>query len=82
MLLSAEDHPHLPNLVQISIFWLVQASAVLVFAVPFRWAFVALWAASHFLRAIGLTVSLGVAFHFCLSILMAPHAQADHAAEE
>jgi len=25
------------------------------------------------LRAIGLTVSLGVAFHFCLSILMAPH---------
>jgi len=51
--------PLLPNLVQISIFWLVQASALLVFAVPFRWAFVALWAASHFLRAIGLTL----AFH-------------------
>nr|WP_240922399.1 MMPL family transporter [Oleiagrimonas sp. C23AA] len=27
------------------------------------------------LRAIGLTVSLGVAFHFCLSILMAPHVE-------
>ena len=40
-------------------FWLVQASALLVFAVPFRWAFVAMWAASHFLRAIGLTL----AFH-------------------
>jgi predicted exporter len=40
------------------------------------------WATIPVLRAIGLTVSLGVAFHFCLSILMAPHAQADHAAEE
>jgi stearoyl-CoA desaturase (Delta-9 desaturase) len=49
----------LPNFVQISVFWMVQASALLVFAVPFRWAFVALWAASHFLRAIGLTL----AFH-------------------
>jgi stearoyl-CoA desaturase (delta-9 desaturase) len=49
----------LPNFVQISVFWLVQASALLVFAVPFRWAFVAMWAASHFLRAIGLTL----AFH-------------------
>jgi hypothetical protein len=29
------------------------------------------------LRAIGLTVSLGVAFHFCLSTLMAPHARSD-----
>src|SRR3977135_3621041 len=46
----------LPNVVQISIFWLVQASAVLVFAVPFRWAFVALWAASHFLRSVVLTL--------------------------
>src|SRR5262249_52572247 len=43
----------------VSIFWLVQASALLVFAVPFRWAFIALWAASHFLRAVGLTL----AFH-------------------
>ena len=49
----------LPNLVQITIFWTVQVSALLVFAVPFRWAFVAVWAASHFLRAIGLTL----AFH-------------------
>ena len=36
------------------------------------------WATIPVLRAIGLTVSLGVAFHFCLSILMAPHV---HAAE-
>ena len=46
----------LPNILQISIFWIVQASALLVFAVPFRWAFIGLWAASHFLRAIGLTL--------------------------
>ena len=37
------------------------------------------WATIPVLRAIGLTVSLGVAFHFCLSILMAPHT---HAAED
>ena len=37
------------------------------------------WATIPVLRAIGLTVSLGVAFHFCLSILMAPHV---HAAED
>jgi stearoyl-CoA desaturase (delta-9 desaturase) len=49
----------LPNAVQIAIFWIVQVSALLAFAVPFRWAYVALWAASHFLRAIGLTL----AFH-------------------
>jgi predicted exporter len=35
------------------------------------------WATIPVLRAIGLTVSLGVAFHFCLSILMAPHARED-----
>ena len=35
------------------------------------------WATIPVLRAIGLTVSLGVAFHFCLSILMAPHASKD-----
>jgi stearoyl-CoA desaturase (Delta-9 desaturase) len=46
----------LPNIVQVSVFWLVQVSALLVFAVPFRWALVALWAASHFTRAIGLTL--------------------------
>ncbi|HEV2621434.1 MAG TPA: MMPL family transporter [Frateuria sp.] len=40
------------------------------------------WATIPVLRAIGLTVSLGVAFHFCLSILMAPHAPADDAAEK
>lgn len=34
------------------------------------------WASIPVLRAIGLTVSLGVAFHFCLSILMAPHTNA------
>jgi stearoyl-CoA desaturase (delta-9 desaturase) len=42
-----------------TIFWIVQASAILVFFVPFSWGLVALWAASHFLRAIGLTL----AFH-------------------
>jgi stearoyl-CoA desaturase (delta-9 desaturase) len=46
----------LPNFVQISVFWMVQASALLVFTVPFRWAFIALWAASHFVRAVGLTL--------------------------
>ena len=49
----------LPNIIQIGLFWTVQASALLAFAVPFRWAFIALWAVSHFLRAIGLTL----AFH-------------------
>jgi stearoyl-CoA desaturase (delta-9 desaturase) len=43
----------------LTIFWVVQASALLLFAVPFTWGFVALWAVSHFLRAIGLTL----AFH-------------------
>ncbi len=47
----------LPNLLQIVIFWLVQASALTVFLVTFRWEYLALWAASHFLRAIGLTLS-------------------------
>ena len=39
-----------------SVFWLVQASALLVFFVPFAWPLAALWAVSHFLRAIGLTL--------------------------
>ena len=39
-----------------TIFWIVQASALLVFTVPFRWAYIGLWAASHFVRAIGLTL--------------------------
>ncbi len=47
------------NILSIAIFWLVQASALLVFVVPFDWSLVALWAASHFVRAIGLTL----AFH-------------------
>jgi stearoyl-CoA desaturase (delta-9 desaturase) len=42
-----------------AVFWLVQASALLVFVVPFSATFVLLWAASHFVRAIGLTL----AFH-------------------
>jgi len=37
----------------------VQASAALVFFVPWTWEFVGVWAVSHFLRAIGLTL----AFH-------------------
>jgi stearoyl-CoA desaturase (delta-9 desaturase) len=45
--------------VTIAIFWTVQASAVLVFFVPFTWSLVGLWAVSHFLRAVGLTL----AFH-------------------
>jgi predicted exporter len=46
------------------------ASALLVFGM-FAWSSIPV------LRAIGLTVSLGVAFHFCLSTLMAPHARSD-----
>jgi stearoyl-CoA desaturase (Delta-9 desaturase) len=41
------------------VFWLVQVSALLVFFVPFSVAYLGLWALSHFLRAIGLTL----AFH-------------------
>jgi stearoyl-CoA desaturase (delta-9 desaturase) len=43
----------------LGIFWIVQASAILVFFVPFSWPLVTLWAASHFVRAVGLTL----AFH-------------------
>ena len=43
----------------IVVFWFVQASALLVFVVPWSWPFLGLWAVSHFLRAIGLTL----AFH-------------------
>jgi stearoyl-CoA desaturase (delta-9 desaturase) len=49
----------LPNILQVCAFWVVQASVILAFAVPFRWAYLALWAVSHFSRAIGLTL----AFH-------------------
>src|SRR5438552_12442666 len=41
------------------VFWAVQASAMLVVAAPFASPLVALWAVSHFLRGIGLTL----AFH-------------------
>jgi stearoyl-CoA desaturase (delta-9 desaturase) len=41
------------------VFWIVQASALLAFFVPFSAGLIALWAVSHFLRAIGLTL----AFH-------------------
>jgi stearoyl-CoA desaturase (Delta-9 desaturase) len=45
--------------VSVSVFWLVQVSALLVFFVPFAWPLVGLWAVMHFARAIGLTL----AFH-------------------
>ena len=45
--------------IAVTVFWVVQVSAVLIFFVPFSWPLVVLWAASHFLRAIGLTL----AFH-------------------
>ena len=44
------------NFIQIAIFWSVQASALLVFLVPFHPALAGLWAASHFARAVGLTL--------------------------
>ena len=40
-----------------SLFWLVQASSLLVLFVPFSIGMVGLWALSHFLRAIGLTLT-------------------------
>lgn len=43
----------------IVIFWGIQTSALVAFFVPFTWKCAVLWAASHFLRAIGLTL----AFH-------------------
>ncbi len=47
-------------------------SALLVFALL-------AWSSLPVLRAIGLTVSLGVGFHFCLSILMARKGRSGHA---
>jgi stearoyl-CoA desaturase (delta-9 desaturase) len=47
----------LTHILSTSIFWIVQASALLIFFVPFSWGLVALWALSHFLRAVGLTLS-------------------------
>src|SRR5690606_18659589 len=52
------DHPrYMKKLISLSLFWLVQASSLLVLFVPFTWGMVALWAVSHFLRAIGLTLT-------------------------
>jgi stearoyl-CoA desaturase (delta-9 desaturase) len=45
------------NIFAIVVFWAVQVSALLAFRVPFTWMMLGLWAASHFLRAIGLTLS-------------------------
>lgn len=49
----------LGSIVSPIVFWIVQASFVTIFFVPFRWSYVGLWAFAHFLRAIGLTL----AFH-------------------
>ena len=49
----------LTKFLAILIFWAVQASVILVFFVPFTWGLLALWAVSHFSRAVGLTL----AFH-------------------
>ena len=42
--------------ISIVVFWTVQASALLALGVPFAWPMLGLWAASHFVRAIGLTL--------------------------
>jgi stearoyl-CoA desaturase (delta-9 desaturase) len=39
------------------VFWVVQVSALLVFVVPFSAGYIGLWAVSHFLRAVGLTLT-------------------------
>jgi len=49
----------MPRRIRITVFWAIQASAITIFFVPFAWAYAGLWAASHFLRAVGLTL----AFH-------------------
>ena len=46
----------MPAAFAIAVFWLVQASAVTVVLVPFEWSYAGLWAGSHFLRALGLTI--------------------------
>jgi stearoyl-CoA desaturase (Delta-9 desaturase) len=43
--------------ITMSLFWLVQTSSLLVLFVPFSVGMVGLWAVSHFLRAIGLTLA-------------------------
>ena len=44
------------TIIAIVVFWTVQVSALLAFAVPFTWAMLGLWAVSHFVRALGLTL--------------------------
>src|SRR5476649_514269 len=44
------------TIVAIVVFWTVQVSALLAFAVPFTWVMLGLWAVSHFVRALGLTL--------------------------
>jgi stearoyl-CoA desaturase (Delta-9 desaturase) len=53
------DRARLPHAMRTVAFWGVQASAFLVFVVPFAWGYVALWALSHYVRMLG----LGLAFH-------------------
>ncbi|MBA2353433.1 MAG: fatty acid desaturase [Acidobacteria bacterium] len=43
--------------ITMSLFWLVQTSSLLVLFVPFSLGMVGLWAASHFVRAVGLTLT-------------------------
>src|SRR5262245_2723362 len=45
------------SMLSIVVFWAVQASALLVVFASWSWGLVALSAASHFLRAIGLTLT-------------------------
>src|SRR5262245_24795409 len=45
------------SMLSIVVFWAVQASALLVVFASWSWGLVALWAAPHFLRAIGLTLA-------------------------
>src|SRR4051794_13349680 len=56
---DARAHPFAMKQLTTFVFWTVQISALLVFAVPFSAGLIVLWAVSHFLRAIGLTL----AFH-------------------
>jgi stearoyl-CoA desaturase (Delta-9 desaturase) len=43
--------------VSVTIFWIVQLSALTIFFVPFAWPMVGLWAVAHFSRAVGLTLT-------------------------
>ena len=52
-----EINPVLLTVLAIVVFWTIQVSALLVFAVPWSWGLLGLWAVSHFLRAIGLTLT-------------------------